>query len=139
MPHKKKNTFRIRHFDSISEKVGNHKEEIMNANINTYFERRTATSANDSNYIRRAYLSRARKESFASAVDSALIWYMILALKIVGGIVCAVSFFTILGKIEVGALSPIAGILCTLLVTALECLCFVPIGKRPSGKYYRAR
>ena len=116
------------------ENAVNRKEEIMNANINTYFERRTATAANDSDYIRRAYMSRARKDAFLGAIDSALIWYMILALKIIGGTVCAISFFAIIGKIEMGALSPVAGILCTVLVTMLECLCFVPIGKRPTKR-----
>ena len=106
----------------------------MNANVNTYFERRTASAINDSDAIRKAYLSRTRKESFFGAVDSAVIWYMIFALKVIGGIVCAASFFTVLGKIELGTLSPIAGILCTLLIAALECLCFVPIGKRPGKR-----
>ena len=103
----------------------------MNANINTYFEK---TAKTDSGSIRKAYLSRARKEAFFGAIDSAIIWYMILALKVIGGIVCAVSFFTILGKIELGTLSPIAGILCTVLVTLLECLCFIPIGQRPGKR-----
>ena len=105
----------------------------MNANINTYFERSRAT-AQTSDSIRKAYLSNSRKAAWAGAIDSAVMWYIIVALKVIGGIICAVSFFTILGKVELGTLSPLAGIISALVVAPLECLCFIPIGKRPTKK-----
>ena len=106
----------------------------MNANVNTYFERKSASVASDSDSIRRAYIARSRKEAFVGAADSALIWYLILALKAAVGLFCVISFFSILGKIELGTISPFAGILATLLIAGLECLCFVPLGKRPTKK-----
>lgn len=105
----------------------------MNANLNTYFER-TVSSAHDSDSIRKAYLAKSRRAAFIDAVDSTFLWYIIFALKVIGSIVCAVSFFVILGRIELGSISPAAGIFAAAVVALLECLCFVPIGKRPTKK-----
>ena len=99
----------------------------MNANFNTYYGR----TKTDSDSIRRAYLARARKATVSGAIDSAVIWYVIFALKIICGAASAIGFFVILGMIEGGSLSPLSGILFTVLAALLECLCFVPIGQRP--------
>ena len=106
----------------------------MNANLNTYFGRHSEAVGCDSDSIRKKYLAKARKQELLSAVDSVIVWHVIFALKILGGIICAVSFFAILGMIEGGKLSAFSGILCTVLVTLLECICFIPIGKRPVAK-----
>ena len=86
----------------------------------------------------RQYESKKKVEdmisSLASGISSKMIWSIIFALKIISGIVCAVSFFSVLGLIENGSLSPASGIACTLLIAVLECLCFVPMGNRPGSK-----
>jgi len=102
----------------------------MNANFNTYYK----NTRTDSDSIRRAYLARTRKESASGVIDSTVIWYVIFSLKIACGIASAIGFFAILGMIDSGALSPFSGIFCTVLAALLECLCFVPIGQRPTAK-----
>ena len=106
----------------------------MNANPGRYYNGEFSYSRYDSDSIRKAYLAKARKNAIAGAIDSAILWYVLFAMKIIGGIVCTISFFSILGMIESGTMSPIAGILCTVLVALLECLCFVPIGNRPTKR-----
>ena len=104
----------------------------MNANLNTYLGKAKLTNDYDSDSIRRAYLSRSRKETLLGVIDSTVLWYVIFALKVICGVASAVGFFAILGMIENGAISPITGILFTVLAALLECLCFVPIGQRPT-------
>ena len=88
---------------------------------------------NDSDAIRRAYLSNVRKQSvlrfiasLAESADTKVMQRLILALKIISGIVCAISFFAVVGMIEEGSISVLSGILCTVVIAALECLCFIP-------------
>lgn len=106
----------------------------MNANPGRYYNGEISYGRYDSDSIRKAYLNKARRNAIASVIDSTLLWYVLFAMKVIGGIVCAITFFSILGMIEAGAMSPVAGILCTVLVALLECLCFVPIGNRPTKR-----
>lgn len=86
---------------------------------------------NDSDAIRKAYLANMRKQNILkifSFIDAKFIKSMILTLKILSTIVCAVSFLAVVGMIESGSISMLSGILCTLVIAALECLCFMPTG-----------
>lgn len=106
--------------------------------MNAYYtNNNTHTSAN-SDAIRKAFLSNSRKQkfveiirSFTSGIDSQTIWSIIFSFKIIGCIVCAISFFAVLGLIEVGSITPASGIFCAILISLLECLCFIPIGEKP--------
>ena len=101
---------------------------------NTHIGRFTQT---DSDTIRKAYLASMRKQSILklfSFVDAKFIKNSILALKIISAIVCAVSFFAVVGMIENGSISMISGIICTLFIAALECLCFIPASAYSNSK-----
>ena len=109
--------------------------------MNAYYTHTNTHTSQNSDAIRKAFLANSRKKkvedmisSLASGISSKMIWSIIFALKIISGIVCAVSFFSVLGLIENGSLSPASGIACTLLIAVLECLCFVPMGNRPGSK-----
>ena len=103
----------------------------MNAYYSNTNTRRYTHSSSDA--IRKAYISRTRKQAIASfvsslseSVDTKALKNLILALKIISGIVCAVSFFAVVGMIEAGTISSFSGILCTAVIAALESLCFIP-------------
>ena len=88
-----------------------------------------------SDSIRRAYIANSRKKavmefirSLSVAVDSKALLRLIMSLRIIGGIVCAVGFFAVIGLIETNSISVAAGIFCTALIALLECLCFLPVG-----------
>ena len=88
----------------------------------------------DSDAIRRAYMANSRKQSilnfFASLfedIDSKALRNIIFAIKAVSGIVCAISFFAVIGMIDSGSISVFSGIVCTMLIAALESLCFIPV------------
>ena len=111
----------------------------MNAYYSNTHTRRYAQ--NDSNAIRRAYLYNDRKQSvlrfinsLAESAETKVMQRIILALKIISGIVCAISFFAVVGMIEEGSISVISGILSTIVIAALECLCFIPTA---SNKKYQ--
>ena len=106
----------------------------MNANPGRYYNDGLSHGRYDSDSIRKAYLNKARKNAIADVLDSSLLWYVLFAMKVIGGIVCAIVFFSVLGMIEAGSMTPAAGILCTVLAALLECLCFLPIGSRPSNR-----
>lgn len=106
----------------------------MNANLHTYYNRTRAAGAYDSDSIRKAYLAKARRRAIAEIADSRSVWTMIFALKIISGIICAIGFFSVIGLIEAGSISPLSGIFCTLLIALLESLCFIPMGKRPRAE-----
>lgn len=97
-----------------------------------------------SDSIRRAYLANSRKRavaefirSLSTAVDSRALLRLIMALRIIGGVVCAVGFFAVIGLIETNSISVAAGILCTALIALLECLCFIPVGSSRAGEERR--
>lgn len=100
---------------------------------NTNSQRRYTERNSDS--IRKAFIANTRKRELASlltsllSIDSQTAMKLILALKIVGGIVCAVSFLTVLALIEAESISFTFGIVCTFLIAVLECLCFIPFQK----------
>ena len=102
-----------------------------NLNMNSYYNRQYQSSGD----IRRAYLTKSRKAEVLSFVRSALmnpkVWYTLFTIKLILASVCAIALFTVIGSIEAGTLSPIVGILTALVVAAIECLCFIPIGDRP--------
>lgn len=109
--------------------------------MNAYYTHTNTRTSQNSDAIRKAFLANSRKKkvedmisSLASGIGSKMIWNIIFALKVISGIVCAISFFSVLGLIENGSLSPASGIACSLLIAVLECLCFVPIGIRPESK-----
>ena len=88
----------------------------------------------DSDAIRRAYIANSRKQSilnfFASLfeeVDSKMLKKIIFAIKVVSGLVCAISFFAVIGMIDNGSISVFSGIVCTMFIAALESLCFIPV------------
>lgn len=88
----------------------------------------------DSDAIRRAYIAKTRKQSilnfFSSLlgeVDSKTFRNIIIAIKAISGLVCAISFFAVVGMIDSGSISVFSGIVCTVLIAALESLCFIPL------------
>ena len=111
----------------------------MNAYYTNTNTRRYAQSNSDA--IRKAYISRTRKQTIANfisslseSIDTKALKNLILALKIISGIVCAISFFAVVGMIEAGTISALSGILCTAVIAALECLCFIPVGSNTNTK-----
>ena len=101
-----------------------------NSNIRRY-------ERNDSDSIRRAYLANTRKKeiseligALASSIDSKVMWSLILTIKIISGILCAIGFLAVVCLIEAGSLSIAAGIVATAIIAAVECLCFVPMSNR---------
>ena len=101
------------------------------ANVQRRYER------TDSDTIRKAYLANTRKKaifdfinSFSECVDSKMLWNAILILKVVSGIICALGFMAVICLIEAGSLSTASGIVCTLIVAVIECLCFIPMGDK---------
>lgn len=95
----------------------------------------------DSDAIRRAYIASTRKkaivdffESFASGIDSAVLFNIILSFKIISGIVCGIGFLAVIGLIEAGTISFTAGIACTVIIALLECLCFIPMGNKKRSR-----
>ena len=100
----------------------------MNAYYTNTHTRRLAQ--NDSDAIRKAYLAHMRKQSVLKffAIDAKAIKNLIFALKIISALVCTISFFAVVGMMESGSISIFSGILCTLFIAALECLCFIPTG-----------
>lgn len=104
--------------------------------MNAYF---TSTNtkrfiARDSDAIRRAYIANTRKQSILrffsfllDEVDSKAFRNIIFAIKAISGLICAISFFAVIGMIDRGSISVFFGIVCTVLIAALESLCFIPI------------
>jgi hypothetical protein len=88
---------------------------------------------NDSDAIRKAYLANTRKKEFsaligalAASIDSKALRNLILSLKVISGILCAIGFISVICLIEAGSLSVVSGIIATAIIAAVECLCFVP-------------
>ena len=111
----------------------------MNAYYTNTNTRRYAQSNSDA--IRKAYISRTRKQTIAKfisslseSVDTQILRALIIALKVISGIVCAISFFAVVGMIEAGTISAASGIFCTAVIAILECLCFVPTGSQSKIK-----
>lgn len=105
-----------------------------NLNMNSYYNRQYPTSGD----IRRAYLANTRKAEIISTAKRTLknpkVWYTLFSIKVICAFICAIVLFTVIGSIEAGTLSPISGIITSLAVAAVECLCFIPIGERPQIK-----
>ena len=108
----------------------------MNAYYSNTNTRRYTQSNSDA--IRKAYISRTRKQtvarfisSLSESIDTQALKALVFALKVISGIVCAVSFFAVVGMIEEGTISAFSGILCTAVIAVLECLCFIPTSKAP--------
>lgn len=86
----------------------------------------------NSDMIRKAFIANTRKRELHSFISNLLsvepkaMLKIIFALKVIGGIVCAVSFFAVLALIEAGSISSASGVFCAILIAALECLCFIP-------------
>ena len=109
----------------------------MNAYYTNTNTRRYAQSSSDA--IRKAYITRTRKQtitrlisSLSESVDTKALKKLIFTLKVISGIVCAISFFAVFGMIEAGTISAFSGILCTAVIALLECLCFIPTAKVPN-------
>ena len=112
----------------------------MNAYYTNTNTRRYTQSSSDA--IRKAYISRTRKQTVANliaslseSIDSAALRAIIFALKVISGIVCAISFFAVVGMIETGSISAFSGILCTVVISVLECLCFIPTAPKRSNSH----
>ena len=107
--------------------------------MNAYYTNSNTQKKYNSDMIRKAFIAKTRKRELHSFISNLLsielkaIFKIIFALKVIGGIVCAVSFFTVLSLIEAGSISSASGILCAILIAALECLCFIPF--KESKKY----
>ena len=102
--------------------------------MNAYYTNTKRFISRDSDAIRRAYLSNSRKQSVLNFiaslfedVDSKTLKNIIFAIKAISGLVCAISFFAVIGMIDSGSISVFSGIVCTLLIAALESLCFITI------------
>ena len=94
-------------------------------------------SNNESDAIRRAYLSNIRKnealsfiKSFSGEINSKAIYNLITILKVISGIICALGFFTVIGLMDAGSISIGGGIVSTVMIAILECLCFIPFGNK---------
>lgn len=109
----------------------------MNAYYSNTNTRRYSQSNSDA--IRKAYISRTRKQtvarfisSLSESIDTHALKALVFTLKVISGIVCAISFFAVVGMIEAGTISAFSGILCAAIIAALECLCFIPTAKAPN-------
>ena len=106
-----------------------------NTNIQRRYER------TDSDTIRRAYLANTRKKavanfisSLAESVDAMGLRKVLTTIKIISAVLCAIGFFTVICLMESSSISAFSGIVCTLIIAAIECLCFVPLR---SGEKHR--
>ena len=95
----------------------------------------------DSEAIRRAYIANTRKKaildlisSISESIDSKMLWNIIMTLKVISGIICAIGFFAVVALIECGSLSIVSGLVCTAIIAAVECLCFIPMGNKQKSK-----
>ena len=108
-------------------------EVIMNAYYSNTNTRRYTQSNSDA--IRKAYISKSRKQavtnfisSLSESIDTQALKSLVLALKIISGIVCAISFFAVVGMIEAGTISAVSVLrpnasclsLCSLVVQICE-------------------
>lgn len=114
----------------------------MNAYYTNTNTRNRRYERRDSDAIRRAYIVNTRKKEFsaligslAASIDSKTILNLILAIKIISGILCAVGFLSVICLIEAGSLSIISGLVATAIIAAIECLCFVPTTSKEKNNY----
>ena len=104
-----------------------------NININNYYTNQISSSD-----IRRAYIQSSRRRDAIAFIKSSLknptVWHTLFVIKIMLGLISAISLFAVMGSIESGELSFLSGIIAALVIAFVECLCFIPIGKRPKSR-----
>lgn len=104
----------------------------MNADLNMNSYRNHTYRTSDD--IRRAYLANARRREFTKILSSPTVWKTLFALKVICGIACAIALFSVIGLIESGSVTALSGIFCAVIIAAVECICFIPIGENPERK-----
>lgn len=108
----------------------------MNADLNMNSYRNHTYRTSDD--IRREYLANARRREFtdyiARILSSPTVWKTLFALKVICGIACAIALFSVIGRIEAGSVTALSGIFCAVIIAAVECICFIPIGENPERK-----
>lgn len=112
------------------------KEANMNADLNMNSYRSHTYRTSDD--IRRAYLANTRRRELTAYVAKTLanptVRKTLFTLKIICAIACAIALFSVIGLIEAGSVTALSGIFCAIIIAAVECICFIPIGEKPEQK-----
>ena len=108
----------------------------MNADLNMNSYRNNTYRTSDD--IRRAYIANTRRREFVTYINTMLskptVWKTLFTLKVLCGIACAIALFSVIGLIEAGSITALSGILYAVIIAAVECICFIPIGENPERK-----